>query len=93
MKYIALLTCFLLAGCASSSSSQHQQTIAASNNPQAPVQHDECLVCKMNVDLACIDVAIDKDTPSYVYNGKTYHFCSDECRDKFIKNPGKYIAK
>jgi YHS domain-containing protein len=86
MKYLLLTAC-LLAGCASSST----QPIAASNNPQQ--QHDECLVCKMNVDLACVDVAVDKDTPTYNYLGRTYHFCSTDCRDKFAKDPAKYAGK
>ena len=67
------------------------QPIAASSNKG--VVHDECLVCKKAAELACIDVEVDKTTPSYLFNGTTYHFCSDECRDKFVKNPGKYIGK
>ncbi len=27
-----------------------------------------------------------------VYKGRTYYFCSDECRAKFDENPGKYAA-
>src|ERR1044071_5299264 len=41
----------------------------------------ECLVCKHNADLACVDVEVKADTPRYVYEGKTYYFCSDGCRD------------
>lgn len=26
------------------------------------------------------------------YQGKTYHFCSAECRDEFLKNPAKYLG-
>jgi YHS domain-containing protein len=44
----------------------------------------------MNVDLACIDVAVDDKTPKLMYQGKTYYFCSDECKAKFEKNPAKY---
>ena len=25
------------------------------------------------------------------YRGKTYYFCTDECKQKFTKNPGRYI--
>jgi YHS domain-containing protein len=56
-------------------------------------KHAECLVCKKNADLACIDVAVDAKTPSYDYLGKRYYFCSDECRDKFAKDPQAYIGK
>lgn len=31
-----------------------------------------------------------EDTTSY--KGKLYGFCSAECKDEFIKNPGQYLA-
>lgn len=27
------------------------------------------------------------------YNGKTYYFCADACREKFEANPKKYTGK
>ena len=27
------------------------------------------------------------------YQGKTYHFCSSECRAEFLKNPSRYIEQ
>jgi YHS domain-containing protein len=53
--------------------------------------HAECLVCKYNADLACVDVEVEKETPSYAYNGKTYYFCSKSCAKKFAANPEKYL--
>src|SRR2546423_639979 len=47
--------------------------------------------CEHNVDLACVDVEVEKDTPSYTYNGKVYYFCSDSCLKKFQKDPAKYL--
>ena len=81
MKFVifSLLT-IALAGCTA-----EQQSSVASTQP-----HAECLVCKKNVDLACVDVAVDANTPKVEYDGKTYYFCSDECRDKFAKDPAKY---
>jgi YHS domain-containing protein len=55
--------------------------------------HGECLVCKHNADLACVDVEVDKDTPRLDYAGKTYYFCSDKCKHDFEKNPAKYAAR
>lgn len=52
--------------------------------------HSECTVCKHNADLACIDVVVDPSTPHYLYNGKTYYFCSDHCCKKFQKDPKTY---
>ena len=55
--------------------------------------HAECLVCKKNADLACVDVEVDGKTPSADFLGKRYYFCSDECRKEFVKNPGKFVAE
>ena len=52
----------------------------------------ECLVCKHNADLACVEVKVDVNTPRAEYQGKTYYFCSDTCRQEFLKNPAKYVA-
>jgi len=30
---------------------------------------------------------------SYEYEGKTYYFCCEGCKEKFIKDPAKYIGK
>ncbi|HVT87439.1 MAG TPA: YHS domain-containing protein [Tepidisphaeraceae bacterium] len=82
--FMALGLALLSAGCAAE---------AAPTTQSANVIHADCLVCKMNFDLACIDVAVDPKTPQYMYNGHTYYFCSDECKDKFAKDPAKYVPK
>ncbi len=33
----------------------------------------------------------EKSAGSYDYQGKTYHFCSESCRDDFSKDPSSYI--
>jgi YHS domain-containing protein len=83
-----------LAGCSSerTNSSPTTQPVALSAS-QGTACKAECLVCKKNADLACVDVQVDSETPAYVYNGKTYFFCSDECRSEFAKHPQKYIQK
>jgi protein SCO1/2 len=40
-------------------------------------------VCKM-------EVHIDPSAPHAVFNGKTYYFCSENCREKFLANPSRY---
>lgn len=30
---------------------------------------------------------------TFEYEGKTYYFCHEACKDKFIKDPAKYIGK
>ncbi len=42
------------------------------------------LVCGMEIDN-------DKSKDRFDFEGKTYHFCSESCRDNFSKSPGSYI--
>ncbi len=79
----AILGLLLLAGCQSSD-------LIGTSSAQPKAQ---CLVCKMNADLACVDLDSTQKNPTYLYNEKTYSFCSDECKTKFVKNPEKYVAK
>ena len=83
--FALLAPLLLLLGCAGSP--------ATTKPSSASAAHAECMVCKMNVDLACIDVAVDDKTPRYMYQEQTYYFCSDECRDKFTKDPAKFLNK
>jgi len=71
---------FALTGCASTS--DPQQHLA--------VNQDACWVCVNENDLACIKVDIDDKTPTALYNGKTYHFCSEQCKKEFQANPAKF---
>jgi YHS domain-containing protein len=82
-------------GCASqsappASSSANGGAVTAG---QATAPHAECLVCKYDADLACVDVTVEQDTPTYIYEGKTYYFCSKSCCKKFEKDPAKYISQ
>ena len=54
---------------------------------------DTCQVCRYNHDLACVCVKVTDSTPRAEYQGKTYHFCSDDCRASFLKKPDKYLPK
>ena len=42
----------------------------------------KCPVCGMNVD--------ERNAPSAQFQGTTYYFCSEECRQQFLKEPKKY---
>lgn len=50
-------------------------------------------VCAHNRDMACVVVKTDPATPKVVYQGKTYWFCSEDCKAAFLKDPAKYCAK
>lgn len=54
-------------------------------------QHAQCLVCKSEGDLACVDVRVHDDTPRTTYQGETYYFCSEQCRKDFEKDPERYL--
>ncbi len=43
-------------------------------------------------DLVC-GAQLDKDDVAarHDYDGKTYEFCSEECKDNFAADPGKFI--
>lgn len=43
-------------------------------------------VCGMGVDEG-------KAAGSSTYKGKTYHFCSSNCKEEFDSNPQKYAEK
>jgi len=78
----------LLSGCASESRPAQQADANVSH-----AQHAECLVCKHNADLACVYIAVKDKTPVTMYNGKAYYFCSDECKNEFLKHPEKYAQQ
>lgn len=39
-------------------------------------------------------MAVDPATaPSSTHNGKTYHFCCDDCKQQFDADPEKFIGE
>jgi YHS domain-containing protein len=59
--------------------------IDSSKYPVSMVNNKKDLVCGMPVSAGIADTAH--------YNGKVYGFCSQECKDQFLKDPAKYAAK
>jgi hypothetical protein len=49
-----------------------------------------CPVCLHNADLACVCVKIGPDTPRVEWNGKTWYFCSEECKQAFLDDPKRF---
>jgi len=48
----------------------------------------------MEKDVICgMQVDPKKAAGSSEYQGKTYYFCSDECRADFLKHPEKYVRR
>lgn len=48
----------------------------------------------MTTDPVC-GMQVDEKTTQWKadYNGRTFYFCSTQCRDKFKANPEKYAAE
>ena len=44
----------------------------------------KCPVCSMEVD--------EKTAPKSTYQGQTYYFCSQACKDAFVKKPEAFVA-
>jgi len=44
-----------------------------------------CPVCGMTVDQ-------DNPGATAIQDGQTFNFCSEECRDAFLANPGAYAG-
>ena len=78
----------MLGGCAES---DHRAADSA-RTASASLRREECLVCKHNADLACVDIEVDEQTPTYEYQGRSYYFCSKGCRSKFAQSPAKYLS-
>lgn len=67
-------------------------TACTSNRPyDGPV--DECPVCRVEGDLACLEVRVDDRTPTCTCDGRTYHFCSTDCREAFLAHPDRYAGR
>jgi Cu+-exporting ATPase len=46
----------------------------------------------MEKDFVCgMEIDQQKSAGSFDYKGRTYHFCSESCRDQFSKNPEKFL--
>ena len=50
---------------------------------------DEKVVCPVSGE----SILKSQAKASYEYQGKIYYFCCADCKDKFVKDPAKYVAK
>jgi YHS domain-containing protein len=91
-RRFSILAALCLAGCTQTATPPTAAAPADTAQTAAKKSHAECLVCKHENDLACLDVAVDKTTPTVEYNGRTYYFCSDGCAKDFKKDPAKFTA-
>jgi Cu+-exporting ATPase len=72
-----------------------EDTHAAEHAHAEPADHDHQAHAEENgmaVDPVC-GMKIKKEDAKFthIHNDKTYYFCTEECKDKFVKAPGNYI--
>jgi YHS domain-containing protein len=79
--FVALAFVFVLAGAAAQQSPAPQKT--AKENPQETVT---CPVSGETINKAEAKI-------SWEYKGKTYYFCCEGCKAKFMKDPEQYLQK
>ena len=82
--FLIIFGAMALQGCATSAHTSVGDSTAA---------HAECPVCRCNADLACLDVKVTAETPHSEYQGRTYYFCSGECKAAFDRDPARYVKK
>lgn len=75
---ISILSVFYLVACQS-----NQHSHSNENNSNKPV---------LGKDLVC-DMEVTDSTYTTVYEGKTYYFCAEHCKEEFLKEPQKYLSK
>ncbi len=78
---IIVLSVFYFVACQSNNHSN--QMHSTENNSNKPV---------LGKDLVC---GMDVTDSTYVadYEGKTYFFCAEHCKEEFQKEPQKYLSK
>jgi YHS domain-containing protein len=57
------------------------------------ILYPQCIEMGMALDVVC-GMQVDEKTSKWksAYKGKTYYFCGLICKQKFDKNPGKYVT-
>ncbi|NIO48614.1 MAG: YHS domain-containing protein [Candidatus Aminicenantes bacterium] len=55
----------------------------------AQLQAEETVVCAVGQE----KIKKSEEKVSYEYKGKTYYFCCEGCKEKFMKNPEEYLKK
>lgn len=47
----------------------------------------------MPIDPVCGVEVDEQDAITAVYEGRTYYFCNEDCRDEFMEAPEEYLAE
>ena len=79
---VLLVALFLAVSCSKKQEAQQQQQPAKATTEVQ--QLNKCVVCGMQIPA-------EADTITAEYQGKVYHFCSPEEKQKFLENPEMYV--
>ena len=63
----------------------------SATGPATAVAQVECVVCTVNGHP--MKTALKDSTPRSTADGKTYYFCSKDCKEEFDKEPAKFAKK
>ncbi len=75
------------------SPAQLQSLVGYVHSLRAQPQSDSASASAAATDPVCgMSVRVTKQTPSAEYQGKTYHFCSAACSQRFAADPQKYLS-
>jgi YHS domain-containing protein len=93
-KLILAVMMLVAAGCVENArKAESPAPVGGTATVAAAKPHAECLVCKYENDLACVDIEVEKDTPHATIDGKEYYFCSEACKKQCLKDPKKYLTQ
>ena len=70
---------------------QAQETPAEQAETQMEEAVEEVIEEAALVDPICGMTVTEESEWTAEYEGATFYFCSEGCRDKFIEEPGKYL--
>lgn len=85
--FSAILCCSILACAQEAPKVKHKVKTQSTQNAAGRAKFVNTIdpICKMKTT--------DQTKISAVYKNKTYGFCSDYCKDEFLKNPVKYARE
>lgn len=91
MIFSAIIGLAILSSCNSKAKEENKETTMTTetkglNVKLADLSTNKDFYCGMDLEEGTI-----ADTASY--NGKTYGFCSAECKEGFIQDPEKYLSQ
>ncbi len=97
MKYVLSFALFFLSALIILISCETEKPAKIEETPEAVQEEVMDITTDMlttNVDVVCgMDLTEHGIKDTTVYEGQLYGFCSQECKEKFLEDPQKYLAE